>query len=226
VDYLSWLAEDEPARKAQRFVEMSTGWVIGGEGFAEAAVRAQAATLGQGRRTAEETRAPQEAVWQETLAVLLEKSGRTEGELASDGKSAEEKLAFGGGVEGADHGDEPLAGRGASPGQPARSEPQGGGVDAEGRCRPEQATVSVPLSAVGKVFARERQTPEGCLGNKSGRRGRENEARSRRPRRKQGQRPGPSRPTPTLPVCPLNLGVRQSDGCPEQPIIKITIGRP
>jgi hypothetical protein len=68
-------------------------------------------------------------VWQETLAVLLEKSGRTEGELASDGKSAEEKLAFGGGVEGADHGDEPLAGRGASPGQPARSEPQGGGVD-------------------------------------------------------------------------------------------------
>jgi hypothetical protein len=27
--YLAWLAEDEPARKAQRFAEMSKGWVIG-----------------------------------------------------------------------------------------------------------------------------------------------------------------------------------------------------
>jgi putative transposase len=94
LDYLAWLAEDEPARKEQRFAEMSTGWVIGSEGFAKAAVQAHAATLGQGRRMAEETRVTQEAVWHETLAGLLAKAGRTTDELASDGKSAEWKLAL------------------------------------------------------------------------------------------------------------------------------------
>jgi transposase len=94
LDYLAWLAEDEPARKEQRFAEMSTGWVIGREGFAKSAVQAHAATLGQGRRMAEETRVTQEAVWQETLAGLLAKAGRAEGERASEGKSAEWKLAL------------------------------------------------------------------------------------------------------------------------------------
>ena len=94
LDYLAWLAEDEPARKEQRFAEMSTGWVIGSEGFAKAAVRAHAATLGQGRRMAEETRVTQEAVWQEMLENRLAQLGRTAGELAGDGKSAEWKLAL------------------------------------------------------------------------------------------------------------------------------------
>ena len=48
MDYLAWLAEDEPARKEQRFAEMSTGWVIGSEGFAKAAVQAHAAALEAG----------------------------------------------------------------------------------------------------------------------------------------------------------------------------------
>ena len=61
LDYVAWLAEDEPARKEQRFAEMPTGRVIGSEGFAKAAVQAHAATLGQGRRRAEETRQTQEA---------------------------------------------------------------------------------------------------------------------------------------------------------------------
>ena len=81
-------------RKEQRFTEMSTGWVIGRAGFAKAAVQAHAATLGQSRRMAEETRVTQEAVWHETLAGLLAKAGRTAGELAGDGKSAEWKRAL------------------------------------------------------------------------------------------------------------------------------------
>lgn len=84
-EYLTWLAEDEPARKEQRFAEMSSGWVIGSEGFAKEAVRAHAATLGKGRRMAQETRATQEAVWQETLDRLLGESGRTAEELANTG---------------------------------------------------------------------------------------------------------------------------------------------
>ena len=94
LDYLAWLAEDEPARKEQRFAEMSTGWVIGSEGFAKAAVQAHAATLRQGRRRAEETRVTQEAVGQETLASLLGQLGRPADEQASEGKSAEWKLAL------------------------------------------------------------------------------------------------------------------------------------
>ena len=33
-DYLSWLAEDEPAQKAQKFETMSKGWIIGTNSFA------------------------------------------------------------------------------------------------------------------------------------------------------------------------------------------------
>jgi hypothetical protein len=43
---------------------------------------------------AEEAWVTQEAVRQETLASLLAKAGRTAGELASEGKSAEWKLAL------------------------------------------------------------------------------------------------------------------------------------
>ena len=73
---------------------MSTGWVIGSEGFAKAAVQAYAATLGQGRRRAEEPRVTQEAVWHETLESLLAQLGRRAGERASEGKSAEWKRAL------------------------------------------------------------------------------------------------------------------------------------
>lgn len=67
MDYLAWLAEDEPARKEQRFAEMSTGWVIGTAGFAKETIQAQVDARGQGRRMTNETRVAQEAVWQETL---------------------------------------------------------------------------------------------------------------------------------------------------------------
>ena len=92
--YLAWLAEDEPARKAQRFAEMSKGWVIGSVGFAKEVVGAYAETLGEGRRMAAETRFTQEALWQEALTEQLGKLGRTTAELAATGKSAEWKLAL------------------------------------------------------------------------------------------------------------------------------------
>jgi REP element-mobilizing transposase RayT len=94
LDYLAWLAEDEPARKEQRFAEMSKGWVIGSASFAKETVRAHAATLGRGRRMTDEPRGAQEAVWRETLAELLRKLRRTEADLAAAGKSAGWKLAL------------------------------------------------------------------------------------------------------------------------------------
>ena len=67
------LAEDEPARKTQRFAEMSQGLVIGGGEFAKALVRENRELTGQGRRLAAEVQAAREAVWQEELTALLRK---------------------------------------------------------------------------------------------------------------------------------------------------------
>ena len=94
LDYLAWLAEDEPARKEQRFAEMSTGWVIGTAGFAKETIQAQVDARGQGRRMTNETRVAQEAVWQETLEKLLRTLSRTADELKAAGKSAGWKLAL------------------------------------------------------------------------------------------------------------------------------------
>ena len=94
LEYLAWLAEDEPARKAQRFAEMSKGWVIGSAQFAKETVRTHAATLGRGRRMTDDTRGAQEALWRERLAELLGQLGRTEAELAAVGKSEGWKLAL------------------------------------------------------------------------------------------------------------------------------------
>lgn len=91
--YLAWLAEDEPARKTQRFAEMSQGWVIGGGEFAKALVRENRELTGQGRRLAAEVQAAREAVWQEELTALLRKLRRTPAELARAGKSEDWKLA-------------------------------------------------------------------------------------------------------------------------------------
>lgn len=93
LDYLAWLAEDEPARKAQKFSEMSRGWIIGTEGFAKDMAREHGEAAGQGRRLAGELRLAQQAVWQEELERLLRKLGRPARDLAKTGKSAEWKLA-------------------------------------------------------------------------------------------------------------------------------------
>lgn len=93
LEYLVWLAEDEPARKKQRFAEMSKGWVIGGGEFSKALVRENRELTGQGRKLAAEMQEAREAVWQEELAVVLRKLRRKPAELAQAGKSVGWKLA-------------------------------------------------------------------------------------------------------------------------------------
>lgn len=91
--YLGWLSEDEPARKAQRFAEMSKGWIIGTADFAKAMVKENQETVGRGRRMAAVLKETREAIWQEELAALLRKHRRTAADLAKDRKSAEWKVA-------------------------------------------------------------------------------------------------------------------------------------
>lgn len=92
--YLTWLMEDEPARKAQRFAEMSKGWIIGTADFAKSMVKEHAGLIGQGRRMAAEMQVTRESVWQDELAALLSKQGRTVKDLAAAPKSVDWKAAL------------------------------------------------------------------------------------------------------------------------------------
>ena len=94
VAYLAWLAEDEPARKAQRFDEMSRGWIIGTGDFAKDLVREHRRAVGRGPHLAANLRDSREAVWQEELARLLKQRRKTPAALAADGKSADWKVAL------------------------------------------------------------------------------------------------------------------------------------
>jgi putative transposase len=92
--YLAWLAEDEPARKAQRFEAMSKGWIIGTPRFAQTMLKEHQGLVGQGRRMAAATQATREALWQEELTAHLRKLRRTPADLATERKSARWKVAL------------------------------------------------------------------------------------------------------------------------------------
>ena len=94
LEYLDWLAEDEPARKQQRFAEMSKGWVVGTNDFKKALVREHSQLAGQGRRLAAGLQEAREIFQQEVLTELLRKLRRGIRELEPAGKSADWKLAL------------------------------------------------------------------------------------------------------------------------------------
>lgn len=92
--YLAWLQEDEPARKAQRFADMSKGWIIGTKDLVKNLMKEQRELTGQGLRLATEMQAAREEIWHDALLVLLRKLRRTKAELARTGKSVDWKLAL------------------------------------------------------------------------------------------------------------------------------------
>ncbi len=92
LDYLAWLAEDEPAQQEQKFATMSKGWIIGTRDFAKEMHHEHGAVIGQGKRMAAEMRATREELWRDELLALLRKHRRAESELAVGPKSAEWKV--------------------------------------------------------------------------------------------------------------------------------------
>lgn len=94
LQYLEWLAEDEPARKSQGFDSMSKGWVIGTKAFTKEMIRENRELSGHGRRFARELRESRESLWEEELAELLRKLDRKPSELRVSGKSQDWKLAL------------------------------------------------------------------------------------------------------------------------------------
>lgn len=92
--YLEWLTEDEPARKRQRFDDMTKGWAIGPKEFVQSLARERRELRGQGRRLALQMTETHEALWRDELARLLRGQGLTSGDLTVAGKSAEWKVAL------------------------------------------------------------------------------------------------------------------------------------
>jgi putative transposase len=94
LEYLAWLHEDEPARKALHFETMSSGWAIGSVGFKKALLadhRDAAAALRRGDR---ETVALAEAGRQDALAAALAKIGKNRADLIRAGKSEAWKISL------------------------------------------------------------------------------------------------------------------------------------
>jgi len=94
LEYLAWLAEDEPTRKQQRFDVMAKGWIIGTAEFAKTMIKTNRELVGHGRRLAAELQEAREAIWREELDRLLAKLGRTAAELSREKKSAGWKAAL------------------------------------------------------------------------------------------------------------------------------------
>lgn len=92
LQYLAWLAEDEPARKRQRFEAMSKGWIIGPGQFAREMMEEHRELAGRGRQHAGELQAAREAGWDEALGDELRRIGRPREDLSVATKSAEWKL--------------------------------------------------------------------------------------------------------------------------------------
>jgi putative transposase len=100
LEYLAWLSEDEPARKEQKFAEMSKGWIIGTAGFAKSMVQENQALIGHGRRMAAELAETHAALWRDELQALLAKLGRSPADLAKEPKSALWKAALAAAMKG------------------------------------------------------------------------------------------------------------------------------
>jgi len=92
LEYLAWLAADDPARKAMQFERMSQGWILGSPGFKAAMAREHRqaeAALARGDRTDQEVR---EAVRQERLDRLLKDAKKSRRDLPAGPKTAAWKV--------------------------------------------------------------------------------------------------------------------------------------
>ncbi|HEY8994720.1 MAG TPA: transposase [Lacunisphaera sp.] len=92
LEYLGWLAEDEPARQRQQFDAMSKSWVIGTVEFAKEMLLEHRELAGRGRQHAVELNLAREALWAAELKRELRRMHRTPEELLAAPKSADWKL--------------------------------------------------------------------------------------------------------------------------------------
>ena len=92
LEYLAWLAEEEPEQKRQRFDAMSKGWIVGTREFGKAMLQEHRELAGRGPQLASELTAVKEAAWADALRSLLRVVRRTPEDLRCSRNSADWKL--------------------------------------------------------------------------------------------------------------------------------------
>jgi len=92
--YLAWVHENEPARKALKFDQMSKGWVIGSLQFKQDLIEAHKVMLATRPVLAADMKEVREAQWLGVMKELLTHLGRSVGELPTSAKSADWKIAL------------------------------------------------------------------------------------------------------------------------------------
>ncbi len=92
-EFLAWLTEDEPARKALRFEQMSKGWAIGTVGFKKDLAKEHRQFAAARQAGGDDLAEAKEAALQERLGELLQKVGHTRTDAESGEKYIPWKLA-------------------------------------------------------------------------------------------------------------------------------------
>jgi len=86
--------ENDPARKALKFDQMSKGWVIGSRQFKQDLIEEHKVMLATRPVLAADMKEVREAQWLGVMKELLTHLGRSAGELPTSGKSADWKIAL------------------------------------------------------------------------------------------------------------------------------------
>ncbi|MGH8018219.1 MAG: transposase [Opitutaceae bacterium] len=94
IEYLAWLAENEPARKEMQFETMSAGWAIGSVAFKKELAQEHAVAAAHVPEVQADLAKAREATWEEFLDRMLKRLGKSRADLANEGKSVEWKLAI------------------------------------------------------------------------------------------------------------------------------------
>ena len=93
-DYLTWLQEDEPARKEMAFEHMSKGWAIGTREYQTDVAAANRKQRPRIKRTYAEARKARDLMWTATLDRCLAVVGKQTANIKTDPKSAAWKVGI------------------------------------------------------------------------------------------------------------------------------------
>ena len=92
--YLSWLNEDDQAKKNAYFDKMSKGWAFGTKGFKKAILKGEESRIAQIELGSKDYAELREEMWKNELNRCLKLLGKKKSELRSDPNSADWKVAI------------------------------------------------------------------------------------------------------------------------------------
>lgn len=93
LDYLMWLAEDEPRQKALLFDQMSVGWAHGSKEFKHALLEDKKLQVAQRIIDGDAGREAKEQLWADALSSCLRILKKGKDQIESDPKSAQWKVS-------------------------------------------------------------------------------------------------------------------------------------